>query len=364
MLISTFKNIEISAISCAVPEQEVSAAKVYKEHRQEYTEKIKKTIAVDSIRRSVKKQISSDLGYIAAKKIIEDNQIDPLSIGILVYVTQSPDYRLPATSCILHKRLGLSIDCATVDVNNGCAGFVYGAHIICSMLNTLNCKNALLIIGDTTSPKKRYKEYYGNRVSVPFGDATASVLFSKKDTDGQIDISLRTNGNGYKSIIEYNGAYRSRTYTSSEMNVGYKKYRYCLINGIDVFNFSISDVPNHINEFIAFQNKTVSDYDCIVLHQPNLLMIKQIIKKIGADMDKVPISLSRYGNTSGASIPLTLVDRYGKNKCGIIKTLFCGFGVGLLWGTMSAKIDTRVIKPMIFSDKYYVDPDLDTYEYN
>jgi len=364
MLISTFNEIEIKAIACAVPEQEITAESIYHEHGQEFTEKIKKTIAVNTIRKSIKKQTASDLGYVAAKKIIDAMNIDPNAIGLLIFVTQSPDYLVPATSCILHKRLDLSLDCATVDVNNGCAGYVYGMNIAFSMLNNLNCEYAMLIVGDTSSYKKKDKELLSKRVSVPFGDGTSATLLKKSNNAKPVEISLRTDGGGYHSLIKYSGGLRAKTYSSNEIKKGYRKNRYPLMNGVEVFNFSITRVPEQINQFIAYQKKHANDYDSIILHQPNLLMIKQIAKRIGANIDNVPISLYKYGNTSGASIPITLVDRYGGNDCGEINTLMCGFGIGLLWGTMSATIDTKNILPMLYSDDFYEDPGLDNYSYD
>jgi len=363
MLTSKFNGIRIAAIACAVPKKEVTAEFIYKRHGQTLTEKMKNTIGVNTVRQSIKKQISSDLGYVAAKKILHEKSINPKDIGILIFVTQSPDYSIPATSCILHKRLGLHDDCATVDINNGCAGFVYGTHVICSMLSCLNCEHALLINGDTATSKKTSKDYLKKRVSVPFGDGTTAVLFSKSKSSDIIDITLRTNGNGYSSLINYDGL-RRLTYSSEELNIGHKNIRFPLMNGIEVFNFSITDVPMQIIEFINTQNKSINDYDCIILHQPNLYMIKQIVKKIGADIDKVPVSLYKYGNTSGASIPLTLVDKYGDINDGEVNSLMCGFGVGLYWGTMSASIKLIDILPMIYSDDYFIDPQLDYYQYD
>jgi len=363
MLISNFHGFEIDGISCAVPKREISAEILYKEHNQEFTEKIRKNIAVDSIRKSIKKQLSSDLGYVAAKNIIDFKKIDTSDIGVLIYVTQTPDYRTPATSCILHKRLNLSVDCATVDINNGCAGFVYGSHIAISMLNCINSSYALLINGDSTTPKKKSKEFLDKRISVPFGDGSTAVLF-KKCENSIIDISLRTNGKGYHSLIEYGNSYRWKTYTKRELKLGYRNTSIPLMNGIDVFNFSITEVPNHINEFLISQNKTINNYDYVLLHQPNLFMIKQIAKKIGANMANVPISLHKYGNTSGASIPLTLVDRFGQIDQGEISVLMCGFGTGLLWGTMSARLNIKNILPMVYSDDYFEDPEMDNYKYD
>ena len=363
MLKSTFDDIRITAVACATPEQEVSAEELYKEHGQELTDKIRKTVAVECVRRSIKKQISSDLGYVAANEILRKYNIDPATVGLLVYVTQSPDYRVPATSCILHKRLGLHYDCATVDINNGCAGFVYGAHVVCSMLASLNTSRALLIVGDA-STKLFDDTWYKKRISVPFGDGTTASLFEKQGSAEPIEIALRTNGGGYHSLITYLGAYRGLTYSEDELKIGNRSCTHALMNGVDVFNFSITDVPKQINEFVKEQGKAISDYDCVVLHQPNLYMIKQITKKIGADPDKVLISLGKYGNTSGASIPLTLVDRYGPMSGGGINALMCGFGVGLMWGTMSAKIAIDDILPMIYSDDYYEDPELDLREYD
>jgi len=359
MLKSTFSGIRIAAIACAVPTKTISSEVTYKKFGKEFTEKTEKTIGIKSIRKSVKKQIASDLGYVAAERIIEQKNIDRSTIGVIVYVTQSPDYNIPATSCVLHKRLGLPIDCAAVDVNNGCPGFVYGVQIICSMLNSLSCERALLIVGDSVDKKDTEKF-----IPVPFGDGTGAALFEKCSDAPTIEVSLRTDGSRYLSLITPFGGLRGLTYTEEELKVGYRRCNYALMNGIDVFNFSITDVPEHINQFVKEQGRTISDYDCVALHQPNLFMIKQIVKKIGAKDENVPISLDRFGNTNGGSIPLTLVDRYGNMRGGGISVLMSGFGVGLMWGIVSAEILIDDIFPMIFSDDYFEDPELDTKEYD
>ncbi|GGG71949.1 3-oxoacyl-ACP synthase III family protein [Paenibacillus radicis (ex Gao et al. 2016)] len=355
MLISKFNNLQIAGIACAAPTQEITAEELSEKFGKEIVEKTIKMVGVQRSRQSVKKQLSSDLGYVAAKAILDTKQIDLSSIGVLLYVTQTPDYRAPATATILHKRLGLSIDCVAMDINLGCSGFVYGVHTACSLLNSLNSERALCIVGDTSSKLGSQEDRVS---SLLFGDGTAAVLIEKSEQASPIEISLRSDGSRYDSILIPNGAFRAMTLTSEELALGHRGYPYPIMKGTDVFNFSITDVPKHMHEFLLNVDKSIVDYDCLALHQANLFMLKQIAKRIQASPAQLLISIDRYGNTSGASIPLSLVDRYGNDNHGEIRALMSGFGVGLSWGVISANLLAENILPMIYTDEFYDDPAL------
>lgn len=355
MLISKFNNLQIASIACATPTREITAEELYEKFGREIVDKTIKMVGVKRSRQSIHKQLSSDLGYVAAKAILETKQIDPSSIGVLLYVTQTPDYRVPATASILHQRLGLSTDCVAMDINLGCSGFVYGVHNACSLLTNLNSKRALCIVGDTSSKLGSQDD---RASSLLFGDGTAAILIEKSEHASSIEFSLRSDGSRYDAIMIPNGAFRAMTLTPEELALGHRSYTYPIMKGADVFNFSITDIPKHIHEFLLEQNKSISDYDCLALHQANLFMLQQIAKRMKATPKQLLVSIDRYGNTSGASIPLSLVDRYGAQEHGEIQALMSGFGVGLSWGVMSASLSVENILPMIYTDEYYDDPAL------
>lgn len=360
MLKSTFGGIKISAIATAVPANNVTAEDMYEKFGKEIVDRTIKMIGVRSSHQSIKKQISSDLGYVAAAKILSEKNIDVSDIGLLIYVTQTPDYRVPASALVLHKRLGLSEDCAAFDINLGCSGFVYGMHTACSMLKSLSCKMAMCIVGDTSSklgsPENRAS-------SLLFGDGTSAILLEKDETAGDISFALKSDGNRYQTIIVPFGEFRSKTYEAEQKLVN-RSSAYPLMNGTDVFTFSIKDVVHLINDFLSDEGRSVNDYDCVVLHQANLYMMKQVAKKIKASESQLLVSIDRFGNTSGASVPLTLVDHYGETGSGVIHALMSGFGVGLSWGVMSADIMAGNILPMIFSDDHYSDDIIEDQKYN
>lgn len=356
MLKTVFQGIQIAAVATAVPTTEVTAADMYEKFGKEIVDKTIRMIGVTASRQSKKKQISSDLGFVAAEQILREKGIDPATIGVLIVITQTPDYRVPSTAFILQKRLGIPQDCAVFDMNLGCSGFIYGMHVACSMLQNLNCQRALCIVGDTSS---KLGSSESRSSSLLFGDGTSAILLEKSEDAPALEFALRSDGNRYPAIIVPYGEFRSATYTEEELREGYRGERFPLMDGTGVFTFSIQDVTKLMNEFLTQRGEEISEYNCVVLHQANLYMMKQIAKKIKAKPEQLLVSIDRFGNTSGASIPLTLVDRYGQEEQGEINALMSGFGVGLSWGVMSAKIRKENILPMIYSDDYYQNVDSD-----
>ena len=264
------------------------------------------------------RQTASDLCYAAAVKIIQEKHISLEDIGAIVLVTQNPDYNVPATACVLHYRLGLSKDCIAFDVNLGCSGYVNGINIIASIIANSNIKYALLLAGDTQA-KERSK-----KVKIA---------------------SMRTDGSGFKAIIRPYNEWRNPDMPEKK-----------IMDDIAVFNFTIAEVPKILKEFMQIHETTPDSYDDLVLHQANQYILQQITKKAGFSQSKMAISLDRYGNTSSASIPLTLVKKYGEySEDKEIHPLMCGFGIGLSWGVVSASINTADILPVIHYDEYFDD---------
>lgn len=359
MVRSAFENIQVMGITAAVPKQQEDIQGKYRDvFGNDAVASFCRSVGVLERRVASERQTASDFAFVAARELIEKKSIDKDQIGILVFVTQTPDYRVPATACVLHQRLGLSKDCLAFDVNLGCSGYVYGMQIVCSLLNTTNSKYALLLVGDTSNKEIAPED----KASVMlFGDSgSATLLRKQEDCDNDtIRTVYRTDGKGFKSIIIPAGGTRNIK-ASHERTVwgdGNRRSDYDLyMNGIDVFAFTISEVPALINEYFEGEVGAKDAYDAYIFHQANCYILKQIIKRCKLPKDRVPISMDRYGNTSVTSIPLTICDKYGKEKERKKRRLFsCGYGIGLSWGIADFIIDQGDVFPILETDEYYED---------
>lgn len=349
-----YKNIKITAISGAVPTDKISVDSFIPLNGEETVEKFKDMTGINEFRKTKPHQTASDLGFAAAKKIIKTKNIDPNTIGALVFVAHSTDYRRPATACVLHKRLGLSKDCAAFDVSLGCSALVYGLQIVCSMMNCSNINRGLLIVGETMTKMVSEKD---RTVNMMFGDGGAAILLEKDESCNRgINILLKTNGEGYKSIIAPAGGFRNIDASHLEMRWSDGNIRTLydiFMDGTEVFNFTISDVPKCVKEFFEITNTCVNDYDCFAFHQANRFILKQLCKKLKIPTEKMPICLDRYGNTSAPAAAFALCDAYGEKNNEAVKTMFCCFGVGLSWGVASVNIDANDIIPIFETDEYF-----------
>lgn len=348
-----FKNIRIAAIASAVPTKVVKSM-YYNVKFGGGVEKFIEMTGVKEHRETAENQTASDLGYVAAEKILSDKNIDRSTIGAIIFGTHSTDYRRPATACVLHKRLGLEKECAAFDISLGCSAFVYAVQVAASMMISSDIEKSLVIVGETMTKMVNPED----RSSVMlFGDGGAAVLLEKTEEDCEINGLLRSDGNGYKAIIAPAGGFRNM-YASNETMTwsdGNPRTLYNTnMNGTDVFAFTISDVPKAVKQFMKHNGTTIDSYDCYAMHQANQFIHKQLAKKLKADINKMPICLDKYGNTSAPAIPLVLSDAFGEcDDDRELNVLMCGFGVGLSWGVLSAKINTKDIYPVIESDEYF-----------
>lgn len=348
-------DIAIEGIACAVPNNKVCTESFCKQFGKDTVDNFIKTTGVKSTYRTSEEQTASDLCFVAAENLIQKKQLNKSEIGALVFVSQTPDYRLPATACVLHKRLQLEKSCLCFDVNLGCSGFVYGLNIVGSLLQTNNIDKALLLFGDTsiktTSP-------YDKSSIMLFGEAGSATLLVKK-SGSEIYGELMTDGEGFKAIIMPSGAFRNMNGSQERTKWGDGNIRSDydgVMNGTDVFAFTISQVPRLINNLMRNTNTSPDDYEALVLHQANMYILQQLSKKTKFPLEKIPISLDRYGNTSGTSIPLTLCDSYGNDEENVpVNILMSGFGIGLSWGVVRTIINKKNIFPIVYTDDHYTD---------
>lgn len=342
-------NIKIAGISACTPKNKESNLDYDWISKQEQQLLIK-TTGIENRRIVNDGKTTSDLCYAACKQLLSELKWNTEEIGILIFISQSRDYFLPATAIILQDRLKLPTSTIAFDISLGCSGYVYGLSVISSLMNTTQTKKALLMVGDVSSfsLNKRDKSTYPL-----FGDA-GTVTALELDKGAQpMNFALNSDGSGYDTIIIPDGGVRNpltnESYIEKEIEKGiWRSNRNLKLDGLNVFNFSITKVHPQIEKLFNECGKNLSDIDYFVFHQANKLIIETIRKKLKIEANKVPYSLKDYGNTSSASIPLTIVTEL-KNKVisNKLSMLFCGFGVGLSWGSVILETNHIVCPDLI-----------------
>lgn len=354
MALFKFDGIRISGMACAIPKNVIRPDDFKEKFGEEEVEKFKQMTGITESRRTDPHQTAGDLCYAAADYLINEKHIDKESIGALIMVTQSPDYRKPATAFIIQKRLGLSEETAVFDINLGCSAVLYGIQVIASMMKSSNISKALLVSGDTGSKINNHNDKSKAMIG---GEAGVALLIEKTDDDYHINSLVRSNGEGYRYLITPAGGFRNMNPPREEVvcKDGIKRTLYDpFMMGTSVFTFTVFDVPKAIKDFFKETETGVDDYDCFAFHQANLYILKQIGKKMKIPAEKMPLTLPTYGNTSGASPIVTLCDTYGKNQENKdIDVLMSAFGIGLSWGVTSFHINTADILPVIEDDTWF-----------
>lgn len=293
-------------------------------------------------------QTASDFCFAAAVNLIKANNIETQEIGLLIFVTQFPDYAVPSTACVLHKRLNLSQGCMAFDINLGCSGFVYGLNVAASMLQSSNSKYALVLCGDTSVKDKsrgRNKEKGSHSIMYLFGDGGSAALLKHCSSNQKLMIMSCTDGKGFNLITNIAHSWR-HPWSNAER----------FIDDTEVFSFSINKAPEILNAYMQEQGTVPSDYDALVLHQANKFIMQTVGKRARFPEEKILSSIGTFANTSSASIPNTLVNEYGENESGKeLRLLCCGFGVGLSWAAMELNIAPCQILPLIHTDEWFDD---------
>ena len=340
MAVFTTRNTRIAGISACVPEKIIS--------NWDYTwigmkerQQLVNTIGVETKRAVDKYTSASDLCYVAAEKLVEDLGWIKEEIELLIFISQSKDYTIPHNAAIIQDRMGLPRTCVAFDIGLGCSAYVYGLSVMNNMMSSGHIKKGLLLMGDISSTgSRRDKSAYPL-----FGDAGTATAIEYADGFEEMTFNLQTDGAGYDAIIIPDGGMRNPTTKSSlefkQIDKGIIRNNIQIVlNGIDVFNISLREVAPNILSLLERINKTTEDFDYFVLHQANKLMNNAIRMKLKSPKAKFPLSISKYGNTSSASIPVTIVSELQKEiSVNELNLILSGFGVGLSWGSVSLKTD-------------------------
>lgn len=341
------QNVEIKGISACIPQLNDYISDIYKWGG---AEGFADSTGIRSRRRAEAGITSSDLCQAAAEKLILKLGWDKSDIEALVFVSQTPDYILPATSCVLQQKLGLAKECMTLDISLGCSGWVYALSVIASLMQNGTIKKGILLAGDTIT---KFCSPEDKSTYPLFGDAgTATAIEYSPDSTGMKFI-FNTDGSGYETIIIREGAYRNPlTAASLEMKqFDEGKCRKGIdleLDGMNVFSFGITKAPKSVKQLCEHFSIDKEQVDLFTFHQANLMMNEMIRKKLKLPEDKVPYCMDEFGNTSCASIPLALVSREREMlQTEKLRHIACGFGVGLSWGSVYFETDHIKVPELI-----------------
>lgn len=301
----------------------------------EQFERIKKTIGLNERRVAREGTTSADLCERAARDLFHRTHTDAGELDAIIFVTQTPDHFQPCNAAILHGRLGLNTSALAFDVNLGCSGWVVGMYLASLMVEAGGCSNVLLLAGDTMSRCVHPRD----RSTAPlFGDAGSACLVQREPANSAF--SLHTDGAGHRHIMIPAGAFRQPATSSPDIESkdeegNIRSSHHLQMNGAEIFNFSIKVEPPAVREILEFAGADLASVDYAVFHQANKYIVGNIARRLKLPPEKVPCAtVERFGNTSCASIPLTLCTELASPLLGGENRLVCsGFGVGLSWAT-------------------------------
>lgn len=323
----------IKAIEYYLPEKVVSNDDLQTEFPEWNGDKVAMKIGVDRRHIASEKETATDLAFMAANKLFDSYNIDPKTIDFLLLCTQSPDYMLPSSACLLQDRLGLPTSSGAFDYNLGCSGSIYGLAVAKGLIMAGIANNVLLITAETYS-KYIHPTDKSNR-SI-FGDGAAACLISSEGFAEIGDFVLGTDGSGAQNLIVNTGGARQKEMTGlsvidEEGRIWFDDYLY--MNGSSIFNFTLDNVPSMVDEIIIKNNIRKEDVDYYLFHQANKYMLNTLRKICGVPTEKFYINLTEMGNTVSSTVLIGLKDcidndiiRKGDN------VIVSGFGVGLSWG--------------------------------
>lgn len=350
MALLQYNNIGIGALAAAVPHRIIDNYKYTEHFPEDEVRKIIDKVGIYERRFADDNMCSSDLCFAAAEKLINDNNIDRSEIDLLVFISQTPDYRMPATSLLLQDRLNLSSATMAFDINLGCSGFIYGLGVVSGLMQQPGIRKALVLDGETRSKVYSPKD---RRTAFLFGDAGVAALIEKDEKFGKSFFSFNSDGSK-EDLIKINaGGYRTPSsidtlkekVVDEHGNIRNEEQGY--MNGGDVFNFVIKEVPKDIKMLLEYAAVEKDDIDYYIFHQANGFMNSYLAKKMKLDVNKIPSTIEKFGNTSSVSVPLTIASELQYKLQERKKLLLSAFGVGMTWATGIVNFENCRISDLI-----------------
>jgi len=349
---SQIPGVKVAGIAGAVPSARHPVTELGAVFGAEEVAKIADSVGVQARYVAGENICASDLCHAAARRLLDDLGWDPGSVGALLFVSQMPDFPLPATACILQQRLGLSKDCAAFDVGLGCSGYVYGLWIAASLMAASGVSRVLLLAGDVST---RICSPLDRATALLFGDAGTATALERSEDAGPLSFVLGSDGSGWKNLIVPAGLRFSRrphdpsTAERREAEGGNcRSAEDLFMDGPEIFAFTLREVAPLVKSVLATAGWAQEDVDRFVFHQANKFMLTHLVKRMKLPLEKVPLSLKEYGNTSSASVPLTIVSELRDEVSSKpLRLLLAGFGVGYSWGACALTCGPLTAPPIV-----------------
>ena len=329
----------IKALTYALPNKSLTNEQLVKEFPEWSVDKIADKVGINTRYIADDNETAVDLAINAAEELFtRDSSINKNEIDFVLFCTQSPDYFLPTSACLIQDKLGLPTTCGALDFNLGCSGYIYGLSLVKGLIMGGIAKNVLFLTGETYT-KHLHPKDKGNRTI--FGDAGSATLIS---TEGLAEIgnfSLGTDGRGAKNLIIKTGAFRHKNAMNDltfDEKANPTSSDYLFMNGSEIFNFTIDIVPTLVKDILDKNELSKEDIDGYIFHQANAFMLNFLRKKLKIEEEQFHYYMSEVGNTVSSTIPIVLYEKLKENK---LKgnLLLAGFGVGYSWGGCILKIE-------------------------
>ncbi|SDD76881.1 3-oxoacyl-ACP synthase III family protein [Sporomusa acidovorans] len=333
---------KIEAIEYYLPKNTLSNENLIEEMNLQWSsEEIYRKTGISSRHIADAFETSTDLGIKAAQQLLSAGICRADDVDFLLFCTQSPDYFLPASACLIHHQLKLRADCGAVDFNQGCSGFIYGLAIAKGLIESGMARKVLLLAAETYS---KYINSQDRSTRTIFGDGAAAVLLVASSSSGLGSVVVGTDGVGAENLIVPAGGARNpirneQLIEQADENGNIRSKANLYMNGPEIFNFTLRVVPKVVQDILDRENKTIDQIDYFIFHQANKFILDHLRKKLKIAEEKFWIDLSECGNTVSASIPIAIkmaLDA-GKIKAGD-QVMLVGFGVGYSWGACLIEI--------------------------
>jgi len=330
----------IKGISSYLPIQKLTNENLEKKFPDFSQEKVYSKLGI------IERHISGDesisqMAILACQKLFESTDLEANDVDFILLCTQSPDYILPTTACIIQSKLGIPTSTGALDFNQGCSGYIYGLALAKGLIDSGIAKNLVLITSEAYT-KHIHPLDKSNR-SI-FGDgATASWIGFDGSGLKINEFVLGTDGSGSNNLIIKNGGSlnpKKNEIVTSNSSGGVDSDDHLYMNGVEIFNFTLKNIPSLIESVLNLNKQTLESIDSFIFHQANTFMLDHLRKKIGIDKNKFIISMKNVGNTVSSTIPLVLESRIKEYSDGK-KILLAGFGVGYSWGSVVLTCQNR-----------------------
>ena len=325
----------IAGVVSCVPSKQVDNDYFAGRFDQSAVRDVVKMIGVNRRRWADEHTSAGDLCRKAGEALLTGLGWQPDSIDALIFVSQTPDYRLPGTAFVLQAELGLPVSCLAFDINLGCSGYPQALWLGMNLIQSGAAKRVLLAVGDTIS---KMVDPNDRSTALLFGDAGTMTALEASDSDAASDFIIGADGKGVRNLIVPSGGFKPYDAAADERMEG-RSPECIFMDGGEIFNFTLNAVPKLVARTLELAGHSKDAYDAFLFHQANLFMLKHLTKKAGLPAERVPTNIGDYGNTSCASIPLLMTTELkDRLKESTLQLGMFGFGVGYSWASAALKV--------------------------